>query len=96
MDGENKKRLFVGNLPFTSTEDDLRSHFAVAGTVKDAHIVLDKFRGNRPKGIAFVEFETEEEAQRAIEMLDGKELGGRPLKVDVSRPAASRPVGDRF
>ena len=72
------KNLYVGNLSFKVTDDDLRSNFSEAGEVASAAIIKDKFTG-QSKGFGFVEMSTEEEAQKAIADLNGKELAGRPL-----------------
>jgi RNA recognition motif-containing protein len=78
------KRLFVGNISYNSTNDNLESAFAQFGKVVSAEIKYD--RDNRSKGFAFVEMSTPEEAQAAIEGLNGKELDGRPLTVNLARP----------
>lgn len=82
--------LYVGNVSYQSTDESLAAHFAVAGTVVSAKIVMDKFTG-RSRGFAFVDMSTEEEATKAIEMLDGKDLDGRPLRVSMARPKEDRP-----
>ena len=78
------KKLYVGNLDYGVTSDQLRDHFAPAGTIEDAVVIMDKYSG-RSKGFGFVEFATAEEAQKAIEMFNGKELGGRELRVNEAR-----------
>lgn len=85
-------RLFVGGLPWETTEDQLRQLFAEAGTVVSATIVMDKFT-QRPKGFGFVEMSTPEEAKAAIEKINGKLLGDRTIKVDEARPREERPGG---
>lgn len=82
-------KLYVGNLSYSVTNDQLRDHFAAAGTVTDAVVITDKFSG-RSKGFGFVEFETAEMAQKAIEMFNGKELDGRELVVNEARPKEPR------
>lgn len=82
--------LYVGNVSYQSTDDSLAAAFAAAGTVVSAKIVMDKFTG-RSRGFAFVDMSTEEEANKAIEMLDGKDLDGRPLRVSLARPKEDRP-----
>ena len=82
--------LYVGNVSYQATDDGLAQHFAVAGQVVSAKIVMDKFTG-RSRGFAFVEMSSDEEAQKAIEMLDGKDYEGRPLRVNVARPKEDRP-----
>lgn len=84
------KKLYVGNLPYTATEESLRSTFAGAGTVESAAVIADKFSG-RSKGFGFVEMATEEEAQKAIEMWNGNEMDGRKLVVNEARPMEDRP-----
>jgi cold-inducible RNA-binding protein len=84
------KKLYVGNLPYSSTEESLRAAFAQAGGVESAKIITDKFSG-RSKGFGFVEMATEEDAQKAIEMWNGKELDGRTLTVNEARPLEPRP-----
>ena len=74
-------KLFVGNLPYSVTEDDLRSIFSEVGTVKSIKLVIDNLTG-RPRGFGFVEMSTEEEAQKAIAQLEGKDCHGRSMKVD--------------
>jgi RNA recognition motif-containing protein len=81
------KKLYVGNLPYTATTDQLREHFSQAGTVVDAVVIIDG-RTNRSKGFGFVEFEKEEDAGKAITMFGGKDFGGRNLVVNEARPKA--------
>lgn len=83
------KRLFVGSLSYNTTQDALRDAFAQAGTVESATIIMDKMTG-RSKGFAFVEMSSDEEATKAIEMLNGKELDGRTLVVNEARPMEAR------
>ncbi len=78
-------KLFVGNLDFKVTENDLHDAFAAHGTVVEANLVTDRATG-RPRGFAFVTMSTPEEAQKAIEALNGKEMGGRTLNVNIARP----------
>jgi len=78
------KRLYVGNLSFSSTEADIRDLFAQAGTVTDAKLVLDRDTG-RPRGFGFVEMSTEAEAQKAINDLNGREFQGRALRVNEAQ-----------
>ena len=78
-------KLYVGNLPYTTTEEDLRKFFAEAGSVESAAIITDKISG-RSKGFGFVEMSSEEEAKKAIESFDGKDFGGRNLVVNEARP----------
>ena len=83
------KKLYVGGLSYNTTEATLRDTFATAGTVETATIIIDKMT-NRSKGFGFVEMATEEEAKKAIEMFDGKELDGRTLKVNEAKPMEPR------
>ncbi len=78
------KRLFVGNLPFSTTADELRALFSPYGEVADVHIVVDR-ETSRPRGFGFVSFVTEEQAAKATEGLNGRPLGGRPLVVKDAR-----------
>lgn len=84
------KKLFVGNLSYSSTEESLKNAFAQAGTVESARIITDKMSG-RSKGFGFVEMSSEDEAQAAISSLNGTELDGRPIAVSEARPQEERP-----
>ncbi len=83
------KKLYVGGLSYSTTDDGLRSAFAGAGTVESATIIMDRMSG-RSKGFGFVEMSTDEEAEKAIEMWNGKELDGRTLTVNEARPMEQR------
>ena len=85
-------KLFVGNLSFNITENDLQDAFAAHGTVIEANLMMDRATG-RPRGFAFVTMSTPEEAQKAIDALNGKELGGRALTVNIARPREERTGG---
>ncbi len=85
-------KLFVGNLSFQTTENDLQDAFAAHGTVVEANLMMDRMTG-RPRGFGFVTMSTPEEAQKAIDALHGKELGGRALTVNVARPREERSGG---
>jgi RNA recognition motif-containing protein len=85
-------KLFVGNLSFDTTENDLQDAFAAHGTVTEANLVMDRTT-NRPRGFAFVTMSTDEEAQKALAALNGKDLGGRALTVNVARPREERSGG---
>jgi RNA recognition motif-containing protein len=87
------KKLFVGGLPYATTDEELKTHFAQAGNVISAQIVMDRMTG-RSKGFGFVEMETDEEATKAIEMFNGTDFGGRSLAVNEARPKTDRPRGD--
>ncbi len=81
----DEKKLYVGGLPYSTTEDSLRAAFGQAGTVTAAQIIMDKMTG-RSKGFGFVEMSSNEEAQAAIEMFHGKDFEGRNLTVNIARP----------
>lgn len=83
------KKLYVGNLPFTTTNDDLATLFGQAGTVTDAVVIFDRIR-NRSKGFGFVEMSSDEEAQKAIEMFNEYDFDGRKLVVNEARPPKER------
>jgi RNA recognition motif-containing protein len=78
-------KIFVGNLDFNVTENDLQDAFAAHGTVVEANVVTDRTT-SRPRGFAFVTMSSPEEGQKAIAALNGKELGGRALVVNLARP----------
>jgi RNA recognition motif-containing protein len=82
-------KLYVGNLPYSTTEDDLRQMFSEAGNIRSITIPMDKM-SNRPRGFAFVEMETGEEASKAISLFNGQELDGRTLNVSEARPPENR------
>ncbi len=87
------KKLYVGGLSYNTTEDALKELFSQAGTVETATIIIDRM-SNRSKGFGFVEMSSDEEAQKAIEILNGKELDGRSLIVNEAKPMESRPRRD--
>jgi RNA recognition motif-containing protein len=78
-------KLYVGNMSFNTSEDELRSSFGQFGTVSDVYVAMDKMTG-RPRGFAFVTMGTPEEAKLAIEKMNGTDLGGRALTVNEARP----------
>src|SRR5512136_1695479 len=78
-------KLFVGNLSFNTTENDLQDAFAAHGTVTEANLMMDRSTG-RPRGFGFITMGTPEEAQKAIDALNGKELDGRALTVNEAKP----------
>lgn len=84
------KKLYVGGLPYSTTDNGLRDVFANAGSVISAIIIMDKMTG-RSKGFGFVEMATEEEATAAIDMFNGKEIEGRTVTVNEARPQEDRP-----
>ncbi len=83
------KKLYVGGIPYSSTDETLKEHFSKAGNVVSATIINDKMTG-RSKGFGFVEMSTDAEAAAAIEMFHGKELDGRNLTVNEARPMEPR------
>src|ERR1700752_2153641 len=85
-------KLFVGNLSFNTTENDLQDAFAAHGTVVETNLMMDKMTG-RPRGFAFVTMSSPEEAQKAIDALNGRDLGGRALSVNIARPREERSGG---
>jgi RNA recognition motif-containing protein len=92
---ENK--LYVGNLPYAASEDDVKEHFSKAGTVTSVALIKDRATG-RAKGFGFVEMSSADEAQKAISMFHGQDFMGRSITVNVARPPENRPPrtgGDR-
>ncbi len=87
-------KLYVGNLAFQTTSQELNELFAQAGTVESASVVEDRMTG-RSRGFAFVEMSSKEEAASAIDQFNGKEVGGRALKVNEAKPRENRSVGGR-
>ncbi len=85
---ENKKKLFVGNLPWETRGDQLRELFSECGTVVDAFVSIYKDTG-RSRGFGFVEFETEEQAVKAVEKFHGYEMNGSKLQVNIAQPKAA-------
>jgi cold-inducible RNA-binding protein len=83
-------KLFVGNLSFNATQEQLRDLFAPHGTVVEVDVIKDKFSG-RPRGFAFVTMETKEAADAAIQAVNGKDIDGRALTVNEARPREDRP-----
>jgi len=86
-------KLFVGGLPFATTDDELRDVFAAHGTVASATVVKDRDTG-RSKGFGFVEFENDDEGKAAEKALNGSDLGGRSITVNEARPREDRPRRD--
>jgi RNA recognition motif-containing protein len=82
-------KLFIGNLEYTVTGDDLRTLFATVGTVVDAVVISDKFSG-RSRGFGFVEMSSDDEAKQAIEKLNGSDLKDRKISVNEARPVTPR------
>jgi RNA recognition motif-containing protein len=85
-------KLFVGNLSFDTTENDLNDAFAAHGTVTETNLMMDRETG-RPRGFGFITMGSAEEAQKAISALNGSQLGGRALTVNVAKPREERPPG---
>jgi len=86
------KKLYVGGLPYSVTEDKLQEIFSAHGTVESARVITDRFTG-RSRGFGFVEMSNEEEAQTAIDSLNGSDLDGRSLTVNEARPQENRGGG---
>lgn len=85
-----KQKLYVGNLPYEATQDQLRELFAKAGNIVDAVVITDRMTG-KSKGFGFVEFASEAEAQKGVELFHGHDWDGRTLVVNVARPKEERP-----
>lgn len=83
------KKLYIGGLPYSATEDQLRDAFSQAGSVSSAVVIMDKMSG-RSKGFGFVEFANDDDAAKAIDMWNGKDFGGRTLTVNEARPMEPR------
>jgi len=93
MEENTNKKLYVGNLPYTTTDQELSEMFAAAGTVESATVISDR-QTNRSKGFGFVEMATAEEAEEAIKKFNETEMGGRKIIVSIARPKEDR--SDRF
>ncbi|KKS77037.1 MAG: RNA-binding protein (RRM domain) [Parcubacteria group bacterium GW2011_GWC1_43_11b] len=87
------KKLYVGGLPYRTTDSDLRQAFEQAGAVESATIIMDRAT-NRSKGFGFVEMTNDDDAQKAIELWNGKDFDGRRLTVNEARPLEERPRRD--
>ncbi len=85
-------KLFVGSLPYSVNDQQLAEIFAEAGTVVSARVIINR-EDNRSKGFGFVEMSTEEEAKKAIDTINGKEIEGRTITVNEARPQEDRPRG---
>jgi RNA recognition motif-containing protein len=85
-------KLFVGNLSFNTTENDLQDAFAAHGTVIEANLMVDRTSG-RPRGFGFVTMSSPQEAENAIQALNGRDLDGRAITVNIARPREERPGG---
>ena len=86
-------KLYVGNLSFTTTEGDLKEHFATCGTVVSCNVIMDKYT-NKSRGFAFVEMGSQEEANKAVAEKNGVEFQGRALTVNEAKPREDRPRGN--
>jgi len=88
-------KLYVGNLPFNTTENELQELFSQAGTVQEVMLMQDKFTG-KSRGFAFVTMGSDQDAQNAITQLNGKTIEGRALTVNEARPREQRPAGGGY
>lgn len=86
------KKLFVGNLPYETNDQSLADMFASIGTVSSANIITDRFSG-RSRGFGFVEMENDDEADKAVQEMNGKDMNGRAIVVNEARPREERPAG---
>ena len=84
------KKLYVGGLPYSTNDNELRDGFSRAGDVSSAVVIMDRMTG-RSKGFGFVEFASDADADRAIEMFNGQDFGGRTITVNEARPLEDRP-----
>ncbi|MSO83368.1 MAG: RNA-binding protein [Acidobacteria bacterium] len=89
------RKLFVGNLPYETTEQDLEALFGQAGQVETVSVMCDRMTG-RARGFAFVEMASDDDAQKAITQLNGHQIGGRALTINEARPQVARPAGGGF
>ena len=87
------QNLFIGSLAYATTDDSLKAHFEQIGEVSSARVITDRDSG-RSKGFGFVEFTDEANNQKAVDQLNGKELDGRTINVDIARPKEDRPRRD--
>jgi cold-inducible RNA-binding protein len=87
-------KLYVGNMTYETTEGQLRTMFTEAGTVVTVDVIKDRDTG-QSKGFAFITMASQAEAAKAITMFDGKDISGRPLKVNTAKPREERPSGGR-
>jgi RNA recognition motif-containing protein len=89
LEGKMNKKLYVGGLPYSVTDEQLSDLFASHGTVESAKVITDRYT-DRSRGFGFVEMSTQAEAEQAIQALNGSELGGRSLTVNISKPREDR------
>lgn len=87
------QNLFIGSLAYATTDDTLKAHFEQIGPVASARVITDRESG-RSKGFGFVEFENDDDNQKAVDQLNGKELDGRAINVSLARPKEDRPKRD--
>jgi RNA recognition motif-containing protein len=87
-------KLYVGGLSYSTTSESLREHFAQCGTVESATVITDRYSG-QSRGFGFVEMATNEEAQKAVSMLNGQRVDGRTIKVELANPQGGGGRGDR-
>jgi RNA recognition motif-containing protein len=90
-----QSKLYIGNMSYDTTEEELRTMFSEAGTVESVDIIKDRDTG-RPKGFAFVTMSSQAEAEKAISLFNEKSFNDRPLTVNIARPREERPSGGRF
>ncbi|MBY0553612.1 RNA-binding protein [bacterium] len=88
------KKLYVGNLAFSVTDDELMQAFAAFGNIASARVVMDRMTG-RSKGFGFVEIEDDAQADEAVNKMNGQTIGGRPVRVSEAKPQEDRPRGPR-
>ncbi len=86
-----QQNLFIGSLAYATTDDGLKAHFEQIGPVKSARVITDR-ETNRSKGFGFVEYENDDDNQKAVDQLNGKELDGRTINVSLARPREERPT----
>lgn len=87
-----QQNLFIGSLAYATTDDGLKAHFEQIGPVASARVITDRDTG-RSKGFGFVEMENDDDNQKAIDQLDGKDLDGRSINVSLAKPKEDRPAG---
>jgi RNA recognition motif-containing protein len=87
------QNLFIGSLAYATTDDTMKAFFETIGPVVSARVITDRESG-RSKGFGFVEFENDDDNQKAVDQLNGKDLDGRPINVSLARPKEDRPRGN--
>jgi RNA recognition motif-containing protein len=88
-----QQNLFIGSLAYATNDDTLKAHFEQIGPVSSARVITDRETG-RSKGFGFVEMENDDDNQKAVDQLNGKELDGRTINVSLARPKEDRPAGN--